>query len=74
MSRPEEATAAVPWTHKLTCWDDNHGIRTDDEVRVEVPHNDEHHIVHVIEGRVTHTDHAEIYVEGREILDVATPS
>ena len=74
MSRPDEASAAVPWTHKLTCWDDNHGIRTNDEVRVEVPHNDEYQIVHVIEGRVTHADGNEFYVEGREILDVATPS
>lgn len=74
MSRPDEATAAVPWTHKLTCWDNNHEIRTNDEVRVEVPHNGEYHIVHVIEGRVTHADDNELYVEGREILDVATPS
>lgn len=70
MSRPEDAAAAVPWTHKLTCWNDNHGIGTNDEIRAEVPHNDAHHIVHVIEGRVTRADHTKIYVEGREILDV----
>ena len=60
------------WTHKLNCWDKNHGIGPNDQIRVELPNSDEQNIVHVIEGQVTFTNGTEIFVEGRDILGVAT--
>ena len=69
-----DSVDSIPWTHKLNCWEKDHGIRTGDQIRVEVYYNDEHHIVHIVEGRVTLTNGTELFVEGREILDVLTGS
>ena len=64
----------IPWTHKLNYWGHNHGIRPGDQIRAEVHCNDEHHIVHIIEGKVSLTNGTELFVEGREILDVVSSS
>ncbi|MXY22472.1 MAG: hypothetical protein F4Y49_14200 [Dehalococcoidia bacterium] len=65
---------SVPWTHKLNSWEQAHGIKPDDQISVEVPDSDEPHFVHVIEGQVTLTNGTELFVEGREILDVVASS
>ena len=65
---------SVPWTHKFNCWGQNHGIGPGDQIRAEVHYNDEHHVVHIIEGQVTLTNDTELFVEGREILDMVTSS
>ena len=62
---------SVPWTHRLNCWEQDHGIKPDDQVRVEVPDSDEPHFIHVIEGQVTLTNGAELFIEGRDILGCA---
>ncbi|MCY4653021.1 MAG: hypothetical protein OXC95_07640 [Dehalococcoidia bacterium] len=65
---------SVPWTHRLNCWEQHHDIKPDDQVRVEVPDSDEPHFIHVIEGQVTLTNGAELFIEGRDILGVAPSS
>ena len=62
----------VLWTHKLNCWDKNHGIGPNDQIRVELPNSGELNVVHTIEGQVTLTNGAELLIEGRDILGVAT--
>ena len=67
-----DSVDSVPWTHKLDCWEKNHGIGPNDQIRVELPNSDEQNIVHVIEGRVTFTNGTEVFVKGRDILAVPT--
>ena len=74
MSETANPADPVPWTHKLTCWDQNHGMGPNDQIRAEIPYNDGPLIVHVVEGQVTLVDDNELYVEGREYIDVATNS
>ena len=67
-----DSVDSVLWTHKINCWEKNHGIGANDQIRVELPNSDEQNIVHVIEGQVTLTNGAELFIEGRDILGVAT--
>ena len=74
MRESGDDSSAVPWTHKLTCWDQEHGIAVGDQIKAEMPYNDESRVVHAIEGVVTLVDGAEILVEGVDSVDVATIS
>ncbi len=69
-----DSVDSIPWTHKLDCWEKNHGIEPGDKIRVELPNRDEHHIIHAIEGQVTRINGTELFIEGIDILDVATSS
>ena len=62
----------VIWTHKFNCWDKNHGIGSNDQIRVELPNSGEQNIIHVVEGQVTFTNGTEVFVEGRDVLAMAT--
>ena len=74
MRDSSDSVDSVPWTHKLNCWEQDHGIGPGDRIRVEVPDSDEPHFVHVIEGHVTLTNGTELFVEGRDIFDVVPSS
>ena len=74
MSESADPADPVPWTHKLTCWDQNHGIKPDDQIRAELPNTDGHPIVHVIEGHVTVAEDSDLYIEGSYYLDMPNTS
>ena len=69
-----DSVDSVPWTHKLDCWEKNHGIEPDDTIRVELPNRGEQHIIHAIEGQVTRTNGTELFIEGKDILEARTSS
>ena len=69
-----DSVDSVPWTHKLDCWERNHGIEPDDTIRVELTNRNEHHFVHAIEGQVTRTNGTELFIEGKDVLEAGTSS
>ena len=71
MRDSSDSVDPVLWTHKLNCWDKNHKIGPNDQIRVELPNSGEQNIDHVIEGEVTFTNGTELFIEGRDILGVA---
>lgn len=74
MHNSTDPSGSVPWTHKLTCWNQDHGIRLDDQIRVEVLYSGGHPVVHAIEGLVTLVNGTELLIDGGDFVDVATSS
>lgn len=58
------------WTHKVTFWDENHGIEANDRVRIEVPSRGESRVVEIFEGTVTKVAGPEAYLSGYEVFDI----
>ena len=62
------------WTHKVTFWDKDHGIETNDRVWVEVWSREWDGVVDILEGTVAEVAGHEVYLSGSELIDIEQKS
>ena len=60
----EDAT----WTHKITFWENGHGIKNGKDIRIEVSREDEHNIVDILEGQATDVSENEVNIVGSHVM------
>ncbi len=58
------------WTHKVTFWNDDHGIRINQEVRIEVRHRRRNHSISILTGEVKEVSGHIVFVAGEELFDL----
>ena len=57
-------------THKVTFWDKDHGIESNERLRIEVRSRETGGSVHIFEGRVTEVAEHEVYLSGHAFFDI----
>ena len=68
----QHGTTAEPvdWSHKLTFWDETHGITVHQQIKVEVQDSDFPDVINILEGQVTDAAGSEIYIVGAESVEM----
>ena len=66
--RFENAGDDNTWTHKITFWNEDHGITANSRVRVELPRQDMEDAVEILEGTATKIAEHEVYLSGSQSL------
>ena len=59
-----------PWTHKVTFWDIDSGIKVHDVVRIVAQSGETEGMITILEGTATVITGSEVYVSGHEVYDI----
>lgn len=66
--RTEETGDDDTWTHKVTLWDKDHGLKVGDNASLKLRSMAHEGVVHILKGTVTDVQGHEVYLSGNEIL------